>query len=183
MGGRVPRAPGEVHGLRAPTRCVGLDRTIRYRHAVLWPFLIVVIAALALGGYRLARWWAGVPMGAIHQAGRVTLALPCRVVDADGRCGGDGELRLGAGALQVREAGRKLLNVPVAEVTGEVVNLPRPSLVLRASGTRLAVVVDRVRPVPVIVGPLGRLRQTTSAQVVIGALGEAVREGASGWSP
>ncbi|MEZ5382858.1 MAG: hypothetical protein R2754_13825 [Microthrixaceae bacterium] len=149
---------------------------------MLWPLAtLVVIAALALVGYRLAGWWAGVPMGVIHQDGRVTLALPCRVMDVNGRCGGEGELSIGAGALQVWEAGRQLLDVPVGQVAGRVVARPRPSLVLTAPGVRLAVVVDRTRPVPVVVGPLGRRRQTTCAQVTIGALGEAVREGEFGF--
>ena len=60
----------------------------------------------------------------------------------------------------------------VVAVAGAVCTQPRPAVRLSGEGWSLLVVVDRARPVPVAVGQIGRLRQTTTAQLVIDAIGE-----------
>ena len=60
----------------------------------------------------------------------------------------------------------------VVAVAGAVCTQPRPAVRLSGEGWSLVVVVDRARPVPVAGGQIGRLRQATTAQLVIDAIGE-----------
>lgn len=144
------------------------------------PVVGLVLVVLAVVAARAAMfWWARQPIGPVHTDGRVELRVAARLLEPGGRCEGDGRLVVANGRVQVTMGNSSVLARPVEEVTAAVITEPRPAVALSGAGWRRLVVVDRVRPVPVATGPIGRVRQTTTAQVVIGAIGESVREGGS----
>ncbi len=133
----------------------------------------VIVAVLA----RLAAFsWARQPLGVVRSTGSVELRVGARRVGAGGRCGDSGELAIEAGRIDMSVGGRNVLSVPIAQVEAALGSAPRPSLRLTGDGWDVLIVVDRERPVPVAVGRLGRLRQATTARVVIDALREAAAE-------
>ena len=120
--------------------------------------------------------WAGQPLGAVRIDGSVALRVGARRIDATGRCGDSGELAIEAGRIEMSQGDRTVLSIPIALVEAELQTEPRPSLWLTGDGWDVVLVVDRERPVPVVVGRIGGLRQTTTAQVVVDAIREAATE-------
>ena len=136
--------------------------------------IVVVLAILGVIGAVCARlaalWWARQPLGAVRVAGHVELRVGARRLDAMGRCGDSGQLEITDGRLEVTVGDRTILSVPIADAGAALCADPRPSLRLTGDGWVVSLVVDRQRPVPVAIGRIGVLRQTTTAQVVIDAL-------------
>ena len=136
--------------------------------------VLVVLGAVGLVSARLgALWWARQPVGVVHIADSVELRVGARRIDAEGRCGDSGELVIAGERLEVTVGDRTILSTPIVHVGAALRSVPRPSLWLTGDGWNVSIVVDRERPVPVAVGRIGRLRQATTAQVVVGALSEA----------
>lgn len=141
--------------------------------------LIVMAVLCGVAGRAVALWWARQPLGAVHRDGGVELRVGARQVDEQGRCGNSGELAVVDQRLVVTVGDRRVMSVPVGEVGASVRLLPRPVIWIFGDGWGRAVVVDRARPVPVLVGQIGLLRQTTTAQVVVGAIGQAIGDNPS----
>ncbi len=135
--------------------------------------LVVVGVAGMISARVAALWWARQPLGVVRLDGRVEVRVGARRVDAEGRCGDSGELAIAAGRLEMAVAGRTIVSTPVGRVGAAVRSDPRPSLRLSGDGWSVTLVVDRERPVPVVVGRIGALRQATTSQVVLDALREA----------
>ena len=139
-------------------------------------FLLLLVSMAVAAGAVAARfalmWWARQPIGVVHIDQRASLRVGARLMDASGRCDGDGELVVEDGRIRVTMGDATVLWQPVVAVEGAVSTQPRPAVRLSGEGWSLLVVVDRARPVPVAVGQIGRLRQTTTAQLVIDAIGE-----------
>ena len=137
--------------------------------------VLVVMGVVGIVSARFAAlWWARQPLGAVRLDGSVEVRVGARRVDADGRCGDSGELAIAAGRLEVTVAGRTIVSTPLGRIGATVPSDPRPFLRLSGDGWNVSLVVDRERPVPVVVGRIGELRQAATAQVVVDALREAV---------
>lgn len=139
--------------------------------------VLVVVAVLGMIAARaVAWWWAGQPLGVVRSGGRLDLRVGIRRVDASGHCGDSGELRIHDGRLELTVGADRIVSVPVATVVAVLGSAPRPSLWLTGEGWAFAVVVDRTRPVPVVIGGIGGRRQATTAQLVAATLEEAAAE-------
>lgn len=139
--------------------------------------VLVVVAAVGVVAARIVSvWWAEQPLGIVRIDGRVELGVGARRVDDSGHCGDSGELRIHGGRLELTVGADRVLSVPAVAVDTELRAAPRPSLRLSGEGWAYAVVVDRARPVPVVIGAIGRRRQATTAEVVVHALADARAE-------